>query len=431
MRRTLVCLLFLAIGSGTPLVWAQTPLRLAILAFRPPAQVLEQWQPLIDYLQARLPGQHFELLALSYSELEQVIARGETEFVLTQPAHYVRLAHRFNLPSPLATLVNSEHGRPVAAFGGVIFTRNAPGAPQDPRQILGARVAVPYRGSLGGFLAPAGVLQEAGIAWERLRLVELGMPHDRVVEAVLAGQADVGFVRTGVLEAMAAEGRLDLNQIRLINPQSVPGFPFLLSTRLYPEWALLALPQVPDEVARSLAAALYDLPHAGAIAQDIGIYGFTFPADYRTVEYLMRSLRAPPFDTLPEFTARDIWRRYWWLIVPLLSGAIVITVLLLWQLRTSQRLSAANAALVQASAQLNAEHERLTQVIAAAQVGTWEWQIASDEVLFNDRWPELLGYRLDELAPTRLETWRHLVHPEDLPECERRLQRHLAGETAS
>lgn len=57
---------------------------------------------------------------------------------------------------------------------------------------------------------------------------------------------------------------------------------------------------------------------------------------------------------------------------------------------------------------------RTKNIIYASQVGTWEWDVAKDEIIYNERWAEMLGYTLAELAPITPLTMRKLAHPEDL-----------------
>ncbi|OYT99967.1 MAG: two-component system response regulator [Burkholderiales bacterium PBB1] len=60
------------------------------------------------------------------------------------------------------------------------------------------------------------------------------------------------------------------------------------------------------------------------------------------------------------------------------------------------------------------EHRRLLELtVDAAGLGTWEWQIESGGLRFNDRWHAMLGYAPGELTP-RTSTWGDLVHPADL-----------------
>ncbi|ADR22297.1 hypothetical protein MATR_00610 [Marivirga tractuosa] len=60
-------------------------------------------------------------------------------------------------------------------------------------------------------------------------------------------------------------------------------------------------------------------------------------------------------------------------------------------------------------------------VIEGTNVGTWEWNVQTGETEFNERWAEIVGYTLDELAPISIDTWMNLAHPDDLEESGRRL----------
>ncbi|CAH6815778.1 sensor domain-containing protein [Vibrio chagasii] len=71
------------------------------------------------------------------------------------------------------------------------------------------------------------------------------------------------------------------------------------------------------------------------------------------------------------------------------------------------------------------EQRDLNSVIAATQIGTWYWNIKTGKAKFNERWAEMLGYRLAELEPLTFETWEKLCHPEDLVHSEEQLKRHF------
>ncbi|MDO9554233.1 PAS domain S-box protein [Rhodonellum sp.] len=60
-------------------------------------------------------------------------------------------------------------------------------------------------------------------------------------------------------------------------------------------------------------------------------------------------------------------------------------------------------------------------VIDGTNVGTWEWNVQTGETVFNERWAEIAGYTLEELAPISIETWMMLAHPDDLEESGRKL----------
>lgn len=85
--------------------------------------------------------------------------------------------------------------------------------------------------------------------------------------------------------------------------------------------------------------------------------------------------------------------------------------------------------LVHNSARLADERQRLESILAGTRAGTWEWNVQTGETIYNARWAEMLGYRLDELAPLSLESWRRFVHPDDLAASDAAVLRHLRGET--
>jgi hypothetical protein len=72
--------------------------------------------------------------------------------------------------------------------------------------------------------------------------------------------------------------------------------------------------------------------------------------------------------------------------------------------------------------------ERMELALRGADLGTWDWDIRTGVVAFNERWAGMLGYTVDEIAPD-LSTWTELVHPEDMPGVMSALDGHLAGRT--
>ncbi len=71
---------------------------------------------------------------------------------------------------------------------------------------------------------------------------------------------------------------------------------------------------------------------------------------------------------------------------------------------------------------------RLELALEGGNLGTWDWNVKTNEVRFNEQWAEMLGYGLEELDP-RLSTWEEMVHPDDLPEAREKLNEHLEGKT--
>ncbi|MEF8770159.1 PAS domain S-box protein [Candidatus Accumulibacter contiguus] len=77
---------------------------------------------------------------------------------------------------------------------------------------------------------------------------------------------------------------------------------------------------------------------------------------------------------------------------------------------------------------LRTERQRLANIIAGTDVGTWEWNVETGAVLFNERWAGIIGYTLAEISPLSIATWSRFAHPDDLEKSNALLHRHFAGE---
>ncbi|GEN26445.1 hypothetical protein HVA01_00910 [Halovibrio variabilis] len=68
---------------------------------------------------------------------------------------------------------------------------------------------------------------------------------------------------------------------------------------------------------------------------------------------------------------------------------------------------------------------RLQAIIDGTRAGTWEWNIKTGEVIFNERWATMLGFTLEEIQPLSIETWNRLCHPDDLKHSYTLISQHL------
>ncbi|MEW6677536.1 MAG: PAS domain-containing protein [Pseudomonadota bacterium] len=82
-------------------------------------------------------------------------------------------------------------------------------------------------------------------------------------------------------------------------------------------------------------------------------------------------------------------------------------------------------------AELLEQRRRLEDIIEGTRAGTWEWHVQTGEVTFNERWAEIVGYTLEELAPVTIDTWLKLAHPEDLERSAVALEQHFSGASDS
>ena len=329
---------------------AQTPLRLGVFSPRPVVVTEQQWSPLADYLADAL-GRPVVLQALEPHVIDSAVSHNQVDLLLTNPAHYVFVRSQSMLANVLATVISREDGQEVSSLGGVIVTlaeRNDIDTLQD---LPGKRIGAPGTRFLGGFQVQAVELLDAGLSLPQGEQFVVFGQHDAVIEAVLDARVDVGFVRTGIIETLAAQAGLDPSRLKVINPQNFAGFPYRVSTRLYPEWAFVAMPSVDSTSLRHISTALLTLDADHPAARAAGIGGFMPPADYTAVDQLARRLRVEPYDVLPEFTLSDVWQQY---KLESIVGALALTLILALSLALLVRhrqLGALTAALQQAFSQ--------------------------------------------------------------------------------
>lgn len=287
---------------------AEEALRLGILAFRPKEQALIQWQPFAMYLQNAI-GKPIALQIYNYYELTQAAENHEVDIILTNPGHYIVLKNKYKLSAPLVTQIVQKENTLLTHFAGVIFAHKDASL-STLADLKNTKIAVANKDSFAGYQMQAYELASNGVSLHDKQLLIAGLPQDKVVEAVLSRKVNVGFVRTNVLEDMVHEGKLALSDIKIIHEQNDPKFPFIHSTKLYPEWPLVVVPNFDEHIARALTVALLALPSQSEAAKSAQIYGFTVPADYQGVENALRTLRASPFEEAPTFTLADFWTRY-------------------------------------------------------------------------------------------------------------------------
>ncbi|MFW5812826.1 MAG: PAS domain-containing sensor histidine kinase [Fibrobacterota bacterium] len=80
--------------------------------------------------------------------------------------------------------------------------------------------------------------------------------------------------------------------------------------------------------------------------------------------------------------------------------------------------------------QIRETKERLELALDATEMGTWDWDITSDKVIYDHRWAKIVGYSPEELSPD-MNTYNSLLHPEDRSLVFGEIRRHLSGEIPS
>jgi two-component system, LuxR family, sensor histidine kinase TtrS len=249
----------------------------------------KQWMPLAKYLSEKT-GHTFNILPLDPKKIEEAVKTAQADFALANPVGAAALIHNGSAKN-IATMLEGDQG---SQFGGVIFTKA--GGPSTLAELKGKRILVYQRTSAGAYVFQMAHLKQAGINAADLTFLPDAKTQNDIVLAVQAGVADVGFVRTGILEKMAKDGKVSMADFVIIDKKN-DSFPLVHTTDLYPEWQIVVSTKGDGmAVADSLAKALMTLKETDEAAQSAHIKGFSEPQSMDGIVKAMTDAKVPPFD---------------------------------------------------------------------------------------------------------------------------------------
>lgn len=312
-------------------------IRIGVLSHRGDDVTRETWLPTAEYLSDNLDSYHFEIVPLDFNEIDSAVSNARVDFLLVNSGIYVNMEVRYRI-SRIVTLNNRIGDIPLNLFGGVIFARKVRNDIVDIRSLRGKKFMAVDETSLGGFQMAWGVMKKAGInPYNDFSSISFAGTHDNVVFAVKDGFVDFGTVRSGILEKMAANGDIRLNEFKIISPVIYDGFPYIHSTSLYPEWPFSKLKHTSNHLAQKVAVAL--LKMSSRHASEVNHYaGWTVPLDYQQVHELFKKLNLPPYEKYGRFTLLDAINRYWKAITIVLVFLLMMTIMSTWIARLNTQL---------------------------------------------------------------------------------------------
>ena len=309
---------------------------IGVLAFNGNQQAINRWQPTADYLSRKIPDTRFQIVPLTLEEFEHSINKNDLDFILTNPGHYVRLEVKFGI-TRIATFLSQYQNKTLKQFSAVIFTRNNSDI-FNIKDLKGRVFAAVSEGAFGGFqLAQDALLTENIDALEELEMKWLGFPHADIVRTVLEGGADAGVARSGVLEKMASQGKLELSLIRILAQKQTKNYPFLHSTELYPEWPFAKLPNTDITLAKKVAISLFEMSKDDDAALKSAGSGWTIPLSYASVHDVLRRVEAEPYPPSPLVLSK-FWDAYQQWIMAVILLFLISLVALIGLVQTNRRL---------------------------------------------------------------------------------------------
>lgn len=390
----LLCIAILFCLLNPSLGGAETaPIKIGVLAKRGTEQAFQQWQPTAEYLNQIIPQKKFVILPLSFDQVRDAVATQTVDFLLVNPAIYVEMEHDFRV-SRIATIINLRLGKGYTYFGGVVFTR-ADRRIDQVDQLRDKTFMAVDPTSFGGAIMAWRELREHDFdPFDDFRSLRYGKTHDAVVHAVRDGLVDAGTVRTDTLERMAAEGKITLRDYHVFPLQkqtdSLSQFPFLHSTRLYPEWPIAKLQHVAEDLAKQVTVALLWMDAENPAAKAGQIAGWTIPQSYQSVHECLKLLHLGPYSNPPELTFRELYDQYWIAISGFLVLLVMTTGFMVYFRILGQRLKGSEQAVKLA-------HAELDQLFQSSADGIFRVDTDLNIVRVNRTFEKLTGFAEKEI----------------------------------
>ncbi|MFK5915486.1 MAG: PhnD/SsuA/transferrin family substrate-binding protein [Woeseiaceae bacterium] len=366
-------------------------IRIAVRANKGEAKALSKWQATADHLSEKLPQHHFTIVPFeNNSALNQAISRGNYDFCITNPASGVEHKVRYQAV-PLATLVNKRQGKGYSNFGSVIFTRSDRSDVNTFEDLKGKMfVAVDELGFGGWRVAWYELLQNnINPFTDFSELHFAGGKQQNVVFEVRDKIVAAGSVRTDTLERMAAEGKINLNDYKVIGQRKTEKFPFLHSTKLYPEWMFSAENSVDSDFKNEVIKALFSIQKNDKAAKNGKYVQWIPPVDYTPVDDLLKELKVGPYNIATMSPFQRLTSQYGGISIVAIVIISVLSFAFLYLLKLNRQILIAKDELkTEAVARSNLERKLLhSQRIES--LGQLTGGIAHD---FNNMLASILGF---------------------------------------
>jgi len=299
--------------------------RIGVLAYRGSENLQQNWTSLQDYLNAVLPEWSFQIVPMTLGSASKQIETGQLEFVITNPGHFVELSRTHRMSVLASRSQKKSDGTYSGEFGSAIIARKGRDI-NGLQDIAGKSVMAIDQNAFGGFQLAwrecNGV--NVDLFTDTSKLSFVGFPMDHIVSAVLAGDVDVGIVRSGLVEAMAQEGQINPDALVFLNSNVTYTHPDRVSTPLYPEWPFAALMTTASELKDRVTVALLSARHS-PIAPGLGMTDmWSAPISYHAAievtdafQARLHELDAGKRITVPAL----IWIA---LVIALFSGGIIL-----------------------------------------------------------------------------------------------------------
>jgi len=314
----------------------ETELRIGVRAINGTEKAILQWSDTARALSEQVDGFSFRLVPIvEFSQMRAAVQNREVDFVLTNPLAYIDLNKQFSVHRILTLNKKQPSGIASTSFASVIFTRTDATNINQFSDFKGKSIMGVHPEAFGGWQ-----MAERELLLQNINLEEENIEtkftqnnsHQSVVSAILNKQADIGVIRSGIIERLISEGTIKGDELKIIN-QHHDSYPSIHSTTHYPEWPFSVLPHISDKVSNKVFHALLSIKPKSKAAMSGNYINWAVPLDYSEVNQLISDIK------YRHVTFSNIWQEHKTTIRLIIIFVLAITIYTLYLLSINRKLA--------------------------------------------------------------------------------------------
>ena len=315
--------LLAAEGDTSPVQPPNQTLKVAVRAISGVSDANKAWGKTIDYLSENIKGYDFQLIPIVGFQEMRIAARNKSiDFILTNPLAYIEINKQSDITRILTLNKKQPNGIASNTFSSVIFTSSDKTDINSLDDLYGKSIMGVHEEAFGGWLMALRELYKNNFdPYEDSSEVIFSSnnTHQAVVNAVINGNADVGVVRTGIIEHLIEQGKIKLNSIKVLNAHN-DNLMALHSTQHYPEWPFSVMPHVSSEISNKIFKTLLNIKASSPAAVAGKYSNWSAPLDYSEVYNLVSEIE------VQHVTFKKLWNKHW--LTMLLFSLLLVAIIL-------------------------------------------------------------------------------------------------------
>lgn len=282
----------------------ERPIRIGLIHFSAPLSKDMDFSPTLTHLKKTFAPRSVEAKVYSSADLEDAIKAGNIDFFYASSGFFWRM-----LPygvRDIATVVTHEKPDPNRGTAGTFITLRDRSDIVYLKDMKGKRFVANYPSAFHGYRIGMAELEARDINHEKFfsDVHFLGENAEKIIDELIKGKADVGFLRACWLEEFEHHNIAVLDKIKVIEP--VPGaIACLHSTRAYPNNTFSSTFAADKDLAKAMSVALLTMQPT-----ETG-QSWSLATDFKAVDKLYKSLKTGPYEHLRHWTVKRVLKEYW------------------------------------------------------------------------------------------------------------------------